>query len=542
MDDIEAVDFIIIGAGPAGCAVASRLSEDTSTQVVLIEAGPDRRGFLGTCAMAGAVVFVPRKGSNNWGFQTVSDPGLNHRRDFHSLGRGLGGGSSINTLMYVRGNPRDYDDWAALGNPGWGYADVLPYFVKTENNQYFRGERANRYHGTDGPVCVENLRTDNPWHARLIAACAERGWPHNPDYNGATQEGVSPVQVMMKNGERHHAGNAYILPHVAERPNLRLHCETDCTRILFEGKRAVGVELIHQGQRRTLRARKEIIVSAGGILSAKLLLISGVGPGVELHAHGIVQVHESPAVGQHLHDHIDAILGYHIPLDPNLLGVSPVGGVNLWKAWRRWQRERRGMLCTNFAEVTGFHSLHADSPKPEIQYEFVIALAMDHGRDIYWKHGMSCHVLILHPKSRGSVTLASPRWQDDPVIDFRYFSHLQDLDDLAEGARRVHEVFWNTSLRQHIKTDLLTAKCKTQDDWKEFCRNASGTGYHPVGSCRMGPDPADNVVDARLRVHGMEHLRVIDSSIMPNVCGGNTTAPSYMIGEKGADMIKEDWT
>ena len=218
------------------------------------------------------------------------------------------------------------------------------------------------------------------------------------------------------------------------------------------------------------------------------------------HALGIVQVHESPAVGKHLHDHIDAILGYHIPLDPNLLGVSPVGGVNLWKAWRRWQRERRGMLCTNFAEVTGFHSLHADSPKPEIQYEFVIALAMDHGRDIYWKHGMSCHVLILHPKSRGSVTLASPRWQDDPVIDFRYFSHPQDLDDLAEGARRVHEVFWNTSLRQHIKTDLLTAKCKTQDDWKEFCRNASGTGYHPVGSCRMGPDPADNVVDARLRV------------------------------------------
>lgn len=491
--------------------------------------------------MAGAAVFVPRKCSNNWGLETVSDAGLNNRRDYHALGRGLGGGTSINTLMYLRGNRKDYDEWAALGNPGWSYDDVLPYFLKTENNQTFRDCTAKQYHGTAGPVWVDNLRTDNPWHERIFAACKESGWPFNPDFNGGLQEGFNAAQVMMKNGERHHAGKAYILPHLATRRNLRLHSETDCTRILFEGKRAVGVEVINSRQKRTILAHREVIVSAGGILSAKLLKLSGVGPGAELQAHGITQVHESPAVGQHLHDHIDAILGYHIPLDANLLGISPVGAANLWKAWRRWQDERRGMLCTNFAEVTGFHSLHPNSPKPEIQYEFVIALAMDHGRDIYWKHGMSCHVLILHPKSRGSVTLASGRWTDDPIIDFRYLSHPQDIEDLAEGTRRVHEVLWNTSLRKFLKADLLTSKCKTQEDWKEFCRNSSGTGYHPVGSCRMGRDPTNNVVDARLRLHGMERLRVIDSSIMPNICGGNTTAPSYMIGEKGADMVKEDW-
>lgn len=537
MSATETCDFVVIGAGPSGCTVASRLSENPAFETVLIESGPDRRGFLGTCAAAGAIVLGPRKSSNNWGLETVVDPGLNNRRDYHILGRGLGGGTSINTLMYMRGNHRDYDEWAAAGNPGWSFADVLPYFRKSENNQTHRDE----FHGNEGPVWVEELRTDNPYHDVIFAACREMGWQRNPDFNGATQEGFNAVQVMMKGGERHHAGQAYILPHLPARSNLRLHCDTDCTRILFEGKRAVGVEVVRGGERRTITARKEVIVAGGGILSAKLLLLSGVGDGAQLQRHGIAQVHDLPAVGRHLHDHIDVVLGYHIPLDPNLLGISPVGAWSMARALMRWRKARRGMFCTNFAEVTGFLSLRPDSPMPEIQYEFVVALAMDHGRDLYWKHGMSCHVMILHPKSRGSVALASSRWQDDPLVDFRYFSHPDDLDDLAEGARRTAEVFRTAPLASRIKADLVTGHCTTMDDWRTFCRNGGGTNYHPVGSCRMGPDPLDNVVDARLRVHGMAGLRVIDSSIMPSICGGNTTAPSYMIGEKGADLIRQDW-
>lgn len=538
---MEEYDFVVVGGGPGGCVSASRLSENPTFSVALIEAGPDRRGFLDTCAAAGAIVLGPRKSSNNWGFETVADPGLNNRRDYHILGRGLGGGTSINMLMYMRGNARDYDEWAALGNPGWSYAEVLPYFKKAENNQTFRGNNGNEFHGTEGPLWVEELRTDNPYHGIIKDACKEAGWPHNPDFNGATQEGYNVVQVMMKNGERNHVGKSYILPHLETRKNLTLHCETDCTRILFEGKRAVGVEVVQHGHKRQIKARKEVIVAGGGILSAKLLLLSGVGDGAQLQSHGITQVHQLAAVGRHLHDHIDVVLGYHIPGDPDLLGVSPRGGLAMAKALRRWHKERRGMLTTNFSEVTGFMSLRPDSPKPEIQYEFVIVLAMDHGRDVYWKHGMSCHVMILHPKSRGSVTLASPDWRDDPVIDFRYFEHPDDLADLAAGARRTAKVFETSPFRQRIKRDLMTAQCTTDDDWKAFCRNGGGTNYHPVGSCRMGADPLDNVVDARLRIHGLQGIRVVDSSIMPNICGGNTTAPSVMIGEKGSDMIRDDW-
>ena len=534
---MEEFDFVVVGAGPGGCVTASRLTEDPDVSAVLIESGPDRRGFLGTNAAAGAVVLATKKSSNNWGFETLSDPGINNRKDFHVHGRGLGGGSSINTLMYMRGHPGDYDDWAAMGNPGWSYSDVLPYFRKSENNQTHH----NEFHGNDGPLWVEELRTDNPYHEIIKQACKESGLPFNPDFNGVEQEGYNTVQVMMKNGERHHAGKAYILPHLDSRENLHLCCETDCTRILFEGNKAIGVEVSHKGQRRTIRARKEVIVSAGGILSAKLLLLSGVGDAEELQQLGIPVVHNLPAVGKNLHDHIDIILGYHIPADPHLLGISPTGGISILKAFKRWGKERRGMLTTNFAEVTGFLKLTPDSPKSEIQYEFVIALAMDHGRDMYWKHGMSCHVMILHPKSRGSVKLASANYQDDPLIDFAYFSHPDDLSALVEGSKRIAKVFETPTFKPLIKSDLITAHCQSDADWAEFCRNNGGTNYHPVGSCKMGADEKECVVDPRLKVYGLEGLRVIDSSIMPKICGGNTMAPSIMIGEKGADMIKEDW-
>ncbi len=289
--------------------------------------------------------------------------------------------------------------------------------------------------------------------------------------------------------------------------------------------------------------RKEVIVSSGGLLSpAKLLQLSGVGDGALLQRMGIPVVAHLPAVGQHLQDHVDVILGHHIPGDPHLVGISPTGALNLVGVpMRRWRRERRGMCTTNFAEVTGFMRLAPDGPVPDIQYEFVVALAMDHGRDVYAKHGLSTHVLLLHPQSRGSVQIASPRWEDAPAIDYRYFCTPDDLTTMVAGVRRVLQVYDTPTMRNRVKADLRTAHGRSDEDYAQFCGNVAGTNYHPTSSCRMGPEAATSVVDARLRVHGLQGLRVIDSSIFPTIPGGNTTAPSYMVGEKGAALLREDW-
>jgi len=532
----EIFDYLVVGGGPGGCVSASRLSEDPSVSVALFEAGPDRHGLLGDCAPVGTVVLGPRKNANNWAFSTTPQPGLNGRRDFHPLGRGLGGGTAINTLIYMRGHPSDYDEWAALGNPGWSYAEVLPYFRKAENNQAHR----DQYHGNDGPGWVEDLRTDNPYNELFKQACAEAGERFNPDFNGAEQEGYNTSQVMMKNGERFGVNKAYIRPYLGKRANLRLFTETQCTRVLFEGRKAVGIEVIAAGQRRTVRARREVIVAGGGILSPKLLQLSGVGDGADLQALGIPVVHHLPGVGRNLMDHLDFILAYHIPADPHLLGVSPTAAVQLVKWVRRYRRERRGMLTSCFAEFNGFLRLTPDSPKPEIQYEFVVAIALDHGRQLVARHGISPHVLLLNPRSRGTVKLASADFADAPLIDPCYYSDPQDLATHVAGVKRVAQFFQTPTFRGLIKRDLLTGHCRTDEDWADVIRNRVGTNYHPVGTSRMGRG-ADAVVDARLRVYGLEGLRVVDSSIMPKICGGNTMAPSIMIAEKGADLIKQDW-
>jgi choline dehydrogenase-like flavoprotein len=344
---------------------------------------------------------------------------------------------------------------------------------------------------------------------------------------------------MMKEGERFGVNKAFIRPHVGKRANLSVFTQTQCTRILFEGKRAVGVEVIANGQRRTVHCRREVIVACGGILSPKLLQLSGVGNAAELQTLGIPVVHHLPGVGQNLMDHLDFILAYHIPADPHLLGISPTAAVQMVKWVRRYRRERRGMLTSCFAEFNGFLRLSPDSPRPEIQYEFVVAIALDHGRKLVARHGISPHVLLLNPKSRGTVKLASADFSDAPLIDPGYYSDPEDLATHVAGVKRVAQFFQTPTFRPLIKRDLLTAQCRTDEDWADVIRSHVGTNYHPVGTCRMGPG-ADAVVDSRLRVHGLQGLRVVDSSIMPKICGGNTMAPSIMIGEKGADMIKED--
>ena len=524
-------DYLIIGGGSAGCALAGRLSEDPSVQVALLEAGGRGDGMLVTTPLA-VIAMLPTK-INNWAFETVPQTGLNGRRGYQPRGKALGGTSAINAMVYTRGHRSDYDHWASLGNVGWGFDDVLPYFKRSERNT--RG--ADEFHGDDGPLDVDDLRTDSPYHEIYRRAAGEAGFALNTDFNGAEQEGLGTYQVTQVNGERCSAARAYVLPHVATRPNLRVLTETRAQRILFKGKRAVGVEVLRGRRRETLHARREVIVSAGAFQSPQLLMLSGIGDGEQLQRHGIPTLHHLPGVGQNLQDHIDFIFGYQVD-SLDLLGVSPRGTLRMLREVGRYRRARRGMLTTNFAECGGFLKLSAESPAPDLQLHFVVGIVDDHARKLHFVHGLSCHVCLLRPKSRGSVTLATANAADPPLIDPAFYAEADDLERMVEGYKLTRRLLEAPSLSSLYKKDLFTAGVQSDDQIRDVLRNRGDTVYHPVGSCKMGVDPLA-VVDSELRVHGIEGLRVVDASIMPTIIGGNTNAPTIMIGEKAADLMRK---
>lgn len=529
---LQEVDFIVVGGGTAGCVLAGRLTEDPGLSLCVLEAGkPDNNWRIQV--PLGFAFTVPTR-HFNWAFETVPQPGLNGRRGYQPRGKTLGGSSSINAMMYVRGHRWDYDHWASLGNEGWSYNELLPYFRKSENNADLR----NEYHGNDGPLHVSYLRSPSPFFQLCIDAAVQSGIRHTDDFNGAQQEGIGYTQVMQKNGERCSAAKAFITPNLSRR-NLRVETNACSTRILFEGRRAVGVEYRQGGKTHTLRARREVIVAAGAFQSPQLLMLSGIGNSEELHKHGIPVLHHLPGVGRNLQDHLDINLNYRAT-HPDLIAMRPATGAALLKGIAPYRKERRGIWTSNFAEVNCFLKSTPEQPIPDLQIEISRGITNDHGRKKVMARGFCVIVTVLRPKSIGRVGLASANPADAPLIDPNFLSHPDDLELFVKGVKIARRIIASPLLDKYRGAERYSGHARTDDEIRQIVRERADTNYHPVGSCKMGVDEMA-VVDPQLRVHGIDSLRVVDASIMPTLIGGNTCAPSVMIGEKGAQMIKDQY-
>jgi choline dehydrogenase-like flavoprotein len=516
-------DYVVVGAGSAGCAVAGRLVEDPSLTVAVIEAGPRDWSPL-IHVPAGVVGMVPTRHCN-WAFSTVPQPELAGRCGYQPRGRVLGGSSSINAMIYTRGVADDYDGWQV---PGWSWTDVLPFFKRAENNE--RG--ADWYHGVGGPLNVADLRSPNPVARRFVEAGAACGHPRNSDFNGASQEGVGFYQVTQKNGRRWSAARAYL----AARANLAVMTDVRATRVLFESGRAVGVETRRAGRTEVVGARREVIISAGALQTPQLLMLSGVGPGEELRRLDIPVVVEAAEVGRNLQDHLDYVLMHHSH-SIDLVGISLGGAAKLIAAAVRYLVDRRGMLSTNYAEAGGFLKTRPDLSQPDIQLHFVIGLVDDHARKWWLGHGLSLHVCQLRPASRGELGLASADPLAAPRIDPRYLSAPEDLAAMVKGVQMARAILADPHLAPVRGQELYPPENESEMALAAAIRARADTIYHPVGTCRMGVD-ASSVVDPLLRLRGVGGLRIADASIMPGLIGGNTNAACVMIGERAADFIR----
>jgi choline dehydrogenase-like flavoprotein len=522
-------DYVIVGAGSAGCVLAARLSEDPTVTVCLLEAGKRDSSPLIRMPL-GIAVLVPRR-LHNWAFKTVPQAGLHGRRGYQPRGKTLGGSSSINAMVYIRGHRSDYDEWAALGNVGWSFDEVLPYFRRSENNERLAGA----YHAQGGPLNVADPRSPSAFTGIWLAAAEQQGIARNADFNGAEQEGIGFYQLTQKNGERCSAAAAFLTPNLA-RANLLVQTQARATRVIFEGTRAIGVEYRRGGAMRVVRARREVILSAGAFQSPQLLLLSGVGDAAALREKGIPTVMHVPGVGLHLRDHIDFVIAYR-SRRKDLIGFMPGDIANALRSSLRYRRERRGIFTSNIAEGGGFVRSSPELAAPDLQLHFCIGILESHGRKLHANRGFSSHVCALRPKSAGRVALQSADPLAAPLIDPAFYAHPDDLETMVKGFKISRGIMESPLLDPYRGKDLFTADVRSDDEIRDVLRRRSDTIYHPIGTCRMGVDGM-SVVDPQLRVRGVTGLRVVDASVMPTLIGGNTNAPTIMIGEKASDLIR----